>query len=182
MQRATSLLSLVLATIILAAFLPAKEFLTGKEIEKIQDAQTIDARVKIYLEAAELRLKTAEERLVGKEPAEGDPLEFFTPEDMLDGYFRIIKSVMMNLDEVEEKGGPNKALLGRALKALKSSTEKNSTQLQILKKIAEEKRKEEFWNSVNNAIEITNGALDGAQYGLTKHPDADKDKKEKKKK
>ena len=110
------LFSLVLLAMIPAlAFLPAKEFLTSKEIDRIQDAQSIDARVKIYLEAAELRLKTAEDRLVGKEPAEGDPLEFFTPEELIDSYFRIIKSVMMNLDEVEEKGGPNRALLGRAL-------------------------------------------------------------------
>jgi hypothetical protein len=179
MQHVKKLFPFVLCVMTLASFLTAKEFLTDKEIGKIQDAQTIDARVKIYLEAAELRLKEAEERLAGKEPAERDPLEFFTPEDMLDGYFRIIKSVMMNLDEVAEKGGPNQALLGRALKSLKSSTEKNSTQLRILKKIAEEKGKEEFWNRVNSAIEITSGAYEGAKYGLTKHPAPDEKEKKK---
>ena len=169
-----------IAIILATAFLPAKEFLTSKEIEKIQDAQSIDARVKIYLEAAEFRLKTAEDRLMGKEPAEGDPLEFFSPEEMIDGYFRIIKSVMMNLDEVAEKGGPNRTLLGGALKMLKSSMEKSSAQLLVLKKIAEEKRKEEFWNGVNNAIDITNGAQEGAKYGLTKHPAPDEKGKKKK--
>ncbi len=179
MQHSKQLLPVIFFAALLT-LVSAKEFLTDKEIEKIQDAQEIDARVKIYLEAATLRLKTAEDRLVGKESVEGDPLEFFTPEDMLDGYFRIIKSVMMNLDAAAEKGGPNHALLGKALKMLKSATEKNSGQLQILKKLAEEKRKEELWNSINSAIDITNGAHDGAEYGLTKHPaPAEKEKKNK---
>jgi hypothetical protein len=181
MQRPKGLFVLILLAVVLtASFIPAREFLTDKEIEKIQDAQEIDLRIKIYLEAAELRLRVAEERLTGKEPVEGEPLEFYTPEDMLEGYFRIIKSVMMNLDEVAEKEGPNKALLGKTLKMLKSSTEKNSGQLQVLRKIAEEKRKEELWNRVNSAIDITNGAHEGAEYGLTKHPaPAEKEKKKK---
>jgi len=182
MRQIRNVFSLIfLLSLLTAASVSAKEFLTEKEIASIQDTQAVDARVKIYLDAAALRLKSAEDRLVGKEPAEADPLEFFTPEDMLDGYFRIIKSVMMNLDAAAEKAGPNRTLLGKALKTLKSSTEKNAEQLQILKKIAEEKRKEELWNLVNNAIGITNGALEGAEYGLTKHP-APPEKEKKKKK
>jgi hypothetical protein len=159
---------------------PRKEFLTDKEIEQIQDTQAVDGRVKIYLEAAALRLKTAEDRLVGKESVAGDPLEFFSPEDMLEAYLSIVKSVMMNIDEAAEKPGPNQALVGKALKSLKSTTEKAAVQLPILRKIAEEKRKEELWNLVNTAIELTDAANEGAQYGLTKHPaPAEKEKKKK---
>lgn len=147
-----------------------KEFLTEKEIEMIQDTREIDRRVKIYLDAATLRLKSAEDRLVGKEPEPGDPLEFFTPEDMLDSYFRILKSVMMNVDEAAQKGGQDRALIPRALKNLKSSTEKADKQLQILKRIAENQKKEELWNLVNSALEITEGAHEGAVYGLSKQP------------
>ena len=161
----------------------AKEFLTSKEIEKIQDTYLIDARVKIYMEAAALRLKAAEERLTGKESTPGDPLEFFTPEDMLDGYYRILKSVMMNIDDAAQNPGRtsgvringetarnDKQRIGNALKLLKSETEKDLDELLILKKIAEEKKKEQLWNLVNEAIDITNGAHEGAEYGLSKQP------------
>ena len=171
----------------------AKEYLTDKEIEKIQDTYDIDRRVKIYMEAAALRLKTAEERLTGKESEPGDPLEFFTPEDMLDGYYNIVKSVMMNLDDAAERPNrdngvyvasvenksPREKFSG-ALKTLKSETEKAVRQLEALKKIAEEKKKEELWNLVNSAIDITNGAHEGAEYGLSKQPSSpDKEKTKK---
>ncbi len=161
----------------------AKEFLTSKEIEKIQDAYEIDARVRIYMEAAALRLKTAEERLTGKESVPGDPLEFFTPEDMLDGYYRILKSVMVNLDDAVQNPGRNSGVringeiarndrqrIGKTLKLLKSETEKDIDELLILKKVAEEKNKEQLSNLVNEAIDITNGAHEGAEYGLSKQP------------
>jgi hypothetical protein len=170
----------------------AKEFLTSKEIERIQDAYLIDVRVEIYMEAAALRLKTAEERLTGKESIPGDPLEFFTTEDMLDGYYRILKSVMMNLDDAAQNPGRtsgvringetarnDKPRIGKALKQLRSDTEKDISELLILKKLAEEKKKEQFWNLVNEAIDITNGAHEGAEYGLSKQsapPDKEKKK------
>jgi len=149
---------------------PEKEYLTDKEIAKIQDAQEIDERVKIYMEAAALRLKTAEDRLAGKEIPEGDPLEFFTTEDMLDGYYRILRSVMFNLDDVFQKPGPRWERLGKALKTLKGATSSADKELKILKKMAEEKQKEELWNLVNQAIDITHGAYEGAEYGLSKQP------------
>ena len=177
---APAFLLLFISVFTAASARPEKEFLTPKEIEKIQDTHEIDARVKIYLDAAALRLKTAEDRLVGKESAPGDPLEFFTPEDMLDGYYRILKSVMMNIDEAAEKPGPNRELVGKALKNLKSSTEKAADELQILKKLAEEKKNEGLWNRVNDAIDITSGAHEGAEYGISKQP-APPDKKSRQK-
>ena len=183
---------------------PAKEFLTDIEIEQIKDTRQIDMRVKIYMEAAALRLKTAGERLSGKESIPGDPLEFFTPEEMLDGYYRILESAMMNLEDAANMDGaslqrervllsedcgyncgsrapkPNRELIGKALKLLKSETEKDAGELEILKKTAEEKQREELWNLINKAIDITSGAHDGAEYGLSKHP-APADQKEKKK-
>jgi hypothetical protein len=182
-----------MTTVVISLAVAAKEFLTDKEIEKIQDNPEIDLRVKIYLDAAALRLKTAEARLAGQEAEPGDPLEFFTPEDMLDGYFRILKSVMANLDDaavhkpvLARKEAPSldpqdwQKRIGKALKNLRSSTEHAAGELQILKKLAEEKKKEELWTLVNNAIEITSGAHEGAEYGLSKRSDSlDKDSKKK---
>jgi hypothetical protein len=148
---------------------PEKELLTDKEIDAIRENQEIAGRIRIYMEAAALRLKSAEERLTGKEPAQGDPLEFFTPEDMLEGYYRILKSVMFNLDEVYQSARRNDGLT-TALKSLKGGTEKASNQLEILKKIAENQKKERIWNLVNQAIDITDGAHEGAEYGLSQQP------------
>jgi hypothetical protein len=165
------LFTLILAgSIHMAGSFPEKEFLTDKEIAKIQDAQEIDERIKIYLTAASLRLKTAEDRLSGTEPEPGDPLEFFTPEDLIDGYYRIVRSVMYNLDEALQKPKTDREKLGKALKSLRGTTESAGKELEILKKIAEEKQKEELWKVVNNAIDITNGAREGAEYGLSKNP------------
>jgi hypothetical protein len=146
---------------------PEKEFLTDKEINAIRENQEIAGRIKIYMDAASLRLKSAEERLTGKEPAQGDPFEFFTPEDMLEGYYRVLRSVMFNLDEVYQSPRRNDGLTA-ALKALKEGTEKAGDQLEILKKIAEDQKKERLWNLVNKAIDISNGAHEGAEYGLSR--------------
>jgi hypothetical protein len=156
----------------------AREFLTEKEIEAIQDAQRIDARVKIYMKAAELRLKTAEERLTGKEPAEGDPLELFSPEDLLDAYYRILRSVMSNLDDADQKPGPEQAYVKNALTTLKDATENGAKELSVLKRLAEEQKKELLWNLVNKAIDINDGAHEGAEYGLAKEAESsDKNRK-----
>ncbi len=162
---------------ITASPLASKEFLTDKEIELIQDAQEIDARTAIYMDAAKARLKAAEERLFGKESLPGDPFEFFTPEDMLEGYYRILQSVMYNLDEAFQNPASGREKVRKALKDLKKTTEHTARELEILKRLAEEKQKEELWNRINQAIEITSGALDGAESGLTRLPPPAPDKK-----
>lgn len=172
MPAIVSLLARLLA--LAAAAAPgaqAREFLTPKEIQRIQDAQEIDERVKIYLEAAALRIKTAEERLTGKESQTGDPLEFFSVEEMLDGYYRCLRSVMINLDDAAQNPRTAPERLKKALKGLRESTEKAAKDLEVLKKLAEEKRLEKAWNLVNQAIDITQGAREGAELGLSRYPE-----------
>jgi hypothetical protein len=159
----------VLSTLLICAY-AQKEALTRAEIEKIQDAQDIEKRGKIYLDAAGLRLRAAEERLNGQEAAEGDPLEFFTVEDMLDGYFQILKSVMLNLDDAAQKKVIDQEKLTKALKNLKDATEKATRPLDALKKMAEEKKLEKVWNLTNRAIDINKGANEGAEMALASRP------------
>ena len=159
----------VLLALALAAELHAKEFLTDKEIELIQDAQEIDSRTRVYLDAAESRLKAADEGLQERSPRR-EIRWSFTAEDLIDAYCRIIDSVMHNLDETyrtSRKRIADPEKIRRALKALKGSAERNESELEILKRLAEEKQKEELWNLVNKAIEITQGAREGAEYGLS---------------
>jgi hypothetical protein len=149
---------------------PGREFLTQQEIARIQDAQEIDQRVKVYLEAAALRLKTVSERLAGKESLPEEPLEFFSVEDMLDGYYRILHAVMLNLEDASRNPKIDQKKFQTAMKNLKSSTEAAGKQLEALKKIAEEQRKEEVWKLVGRAMEITKGARDGATASARKYP------------
>jgi len=150
---------------------PAKEFLTDKEIELIQENHEISIRVKLYLDFAASRLKAAEQRLSGKESEAGDPFEFLAPEDMLDGYYRILESVMRNLDDAAQRADPQEeSSILKALRSLKVSMESAFPELEILKKIAEEKDKEHLWNQVNKAIDISKGAHEGAVLGLARQP------------
>jgi hypothetical protein len=87
---------------------------------------------------------------------------------MLDGYYRVLESVMLNLDDAYQKRGLNQQKVAGALKALKKNTEKALNSLEMLKKLAEEKKNERLWNLVNKSIDITNAALEGAELGLSK--------------
>jgi hypothetical protein len=119
---------------------PGKEFLTEAEIEKVRTAQRIDLRVRVYMDAAELRLKTVEDRLTGKESTEGDPFEFFSPEDLMDGYNRILKSVMTNLDAAAQNKRTDPEKIKKALNLLRGGMKKSAKELAVLKKMAEEKQ------------------------------------------
>ncbi len=158
----------------------SKEYLTEDEIAKIQDAQEIDLRTKLYMQAAALRLKVAQERLSGKESAPGDPMEFFSVEDMLEGYYQIIHSVMINLDDAYQKPGGEKERIGKALKALRDGTDRALKELDVIKAIAEEKKLEDVWNATNQALDIARGAREGAELGLASQPADAKGKSKKK--
>jgi hypothetical protein len=157
----------------------SKEFLTPKEIEKIQLAQEVDTRVKAYMEAAALRLKTARERFGGVESEAGAPLEFFTVEEMIEGYNRIMQSVMSNLEDAYQDESKDREKLRVALTSLRNGSKDAENPLAVLKKLAEEKLDEKVWNQVNQAIEITKGASEGAESGLSELPVPPKKKGEK---
>jgi hypothetical protein len=158
----------------------SREYLTEDEITRIQDAQEIDLRTKLYMQAAALRLKVAEERLNGKESAPEDPMEFFSVEDMLDGYYQIIRSVMISVDDAYQKPGGDRAKINKALKSLREATDRGLKDLEIIKGIAEEKKLEEVWNLTNKALDIARGAHEGAELGLAGQP-AEAGEKSKKK-
>jgi Xaa-Pro aminopeptidase len=162
------MLGLALSIPIAAQPRMSKEFLTPQEIARIQDAQEIDQRVKVYMEAAALRLKTVAERLAGKESMPEDPLEFFSVEDMLDGYYQILRAVMLNIDDASRKPGVDPAKIQTALKRLKAVTDAGAKQLEALKKTAEEQKREEAWNLIVKAIDINKGAQEGAAGAIKK--------------
>ncbi len=144
-----------------------KEFLTPLEIEKVQVAQEIDLRVKVYLEAAAARLKTTLDRLGGKESIPGEPLEFFSIDDMLDGYYRILHSVMLNVEDAAAKPSTEPAKLQSCLKSLKSGMEKNLLQLEALKRVVEQQHRKE--------ADHEDHAHRRCRAGLLQHPPGESD-------
>ena len=85
---------------------------------------------------------------------------------MLDGYYRILHSVMLNLDDAVQNRMADQKKSQAALKNLKTATEASLPQLQVLKKLSEDQKREEAWKLIGNAIEITNGAHEGAAKAL----------------
>jgi len=146
----------------------ARDFLTDKEIAKMKNIQDIDKRTGIYMDAAALRLSTALDRFGGKESEPGDAMEFYSMQDMLDDYYKILDRVMLVVGDAFESPRRRENInIKKALQALKSESDANLKLLSTLMKFAEEKDEEELWNSVNRAIDITGGVLDGADEGLS---------------
>lgn len=170
MKRAV--LSLVAAMLIAGTVTAAfeyrgREFLTEAEIEAIRRNQKIDPRVKLYLRAALLRLTSTRARMAGQETEPGDPLEYLTPEDMLDGYYRILNSVMFNLEDAGQKIPPDRGGIRKALKHLRDQMKKAIPLLEFMEKMAAKKNETELTRLIRRAADISNGALEGAEYGLS---------------
>ena len=142
------------------------EFLTEEEITIVQTKQKIEPRVKYYLEIARLRLGSAIARLKGEESVPGDPMEYFTPEDMLNGYYRILDSIMQNLEDAYQRPLPDSGGIKKALKELKKRTEECRRQLDLLKVLAEEHNNGEMLRLIERAVDITAGANEGATLAL----------------
>jgi len=159
--------AMVLFGVVSAAFAsPLRDYLTEEEIDGIRRNQKIDPRVKLYLKAASLRLTSAEARLAGQETEPGDPLEYFTPEDMLDAYNQILKSVMLNLEDAVQKFPPDRGGIRKALKHLQGVMKKSIPRLENLERMAAAKEETEVVRLVRRAIELSNGALEGAEEAL----------------
>jgi hypothetical protein len=151
---------------ILGIFLPlqvasARDYLTDKEIELIQDTQSVASRARIYMEAAALRIKTAQDKLSNKEYAEGDPMEFLTPEDVLNDYGKILRSLQFTLESaIESPRHKGYETIGKALKYLKEETPKELRELKVLLQIAVEKHRDTFAERIKDAIDATQDFLE----------------------
>ena len=147
----------------------ARDFLTDQEIGLMQNVQSIDKRTGVYMDAAALRLQTVGDRFEGKASGPGDALEFYSHEEMLEDYYKILEHVMIVVGEAfDEPRRRENINIKKALQHLKSEMPRNLDKLATLKRRAEEKKKEELWNRVNSAIDISDGVRDGADEGLSR--------------
>ena len=144
----------------------SREYLTEAEIARVQAEQKIKPRVAFYLQAALSRLKSAESRLRREAIEPGDPLEYFTPEDMIEGYYQILNSVMTNLEDAHERGNRDRSSIPGALKELKKRMQQCELYLDSLETLAKEQENKALLQLIQKAGEATQGALAGAEYAL----------------
>lgn len=141
---------------------------TEEEFEKIQLAQELERRVEVFLEIAESRLDEIERREAGKEwdNEEPNPLEFFTYEDMLFGYSRALRGVMVNIDERARGRGAEDKEIRKSLEKLRDKMAEFTPRLEEVKDIAIERRDERLARQWKEAAKISEQARKGALYGL----------------
>jgi len=159
------------ATALAALLLPpfaglAREFLLGKEIEQIREAQELDKRTQLYVKFAALRLATFKDRSKGIESKPGDPLEFYSPADLIYGYTRCLKAVQDNVDESVNYKRVEARVLAKALTTLKDFAAKSLPELEEASKYAVDRKNEELYRKVETAFEVTRAAIEGSVEGL----------------
>jgi hypothetical protein len=147
----------------------AKDFLIDREIELLQNTQSVATRTRIYMDAAALRLKTMKDKLSNKEYEAGDPMELLMPEEVIDAYCKILRSVQLIMGyavEAPNRRGHESA--AKALKTVNEETKKALTELSVLRKMAEEKESIPLSDSINDAMDITTDLLKDADEKITR--------------
>jgi hypothetical protein len=161
------ILPVILGILFLSPVIQARDYLTGKEIELLQETRSVANRTRTYMEAAALRLKTALDKLSNKEYEAGDPMEFLLPEDVVDDYCKILHSVQLNVGyAVEAPRRPGNETVEKALKTMKEETEKALRSLEILQRIAKEKQRDPLSERIQDALDTTQESFDEAKEKL----------------
>lgn len=141
---------------------------TQVEYRGIQENQTLEKRVTIFLEIANSRLNEIQRRHL-KIKWDGENinyLESHTYRDMLHAYLSSLKSMMINIDEkaINKSASPDE--LRNSLKEVSEKTEHFPSQLESIKKLAIELQDIDLHKKITQAQETTTIVQKGAQYGL----------------
>jgi hypothetical protein len=147
--------------------IPGDQF-TNVETQKLRDNQDLGHRVGILLTIAETRLAEIGRRMKKQEwtEKEPNPLEFYTPEQMIHAYERAVDAVMINIDEkAKYKLAPPKEIR-KALEKLSEKITAFEPQLAPVKELAVQTKDEILYREVLRAEKTTGIARKGALYGL----------------
>ncbi|MFQ5740356.1 MAG: hypothetical protein ACE5JX_15215 [Acidobacteriota bacterium] len=144
---------------------------TQAEYEKIQLAQKLSNRVKVFLKIAESRLREISTRIRDhqekeQDPKESNPLEFFTPAQMVHAYSKAIDGVMVNIDDRAKRKTESKKEIHKSLKQLNKRILKFIPQLEAFQEFALQTRDEELYREVQKAMKTSDIARKGSQLGL----------------
>jgi len=141
---------------------------TEEEFSRIQEARTLEDRVKVILKIAENRLDEIDRRRKGEEWEEDEPnpLEFYSYDDLLFAYNRAMSAAMNSIDDDFERGLSRMDEIEGALKVLDKKAEDFASRLKELETLIRERKSLDLAMQLNKAEELTDTAIKGAQSGL----------------
>lgn len=141
---------------------------TDEEYGKVQDAQQLMDRVKIFVEIAESRLKEIERRSENLE-WKGDkdnPLEFYTLAQMVHAYDRSIQGIMIFIDEKATRHLASEKEIKKALTLLNKRMQDFIPKLEPIRQRAIDTKDQELFIEIRSAMKNSEAALKGSQLGL----------------
>ena len=160
---------------------------TDEEYTKIQRAQKLDRRTRVFLKIAEDRLEALDERwtrLTGKEPPatgkkrkkkkkkksrNGDdegPLAFHAHWELLHAYERAIDGIMINIDEKANQRRLSGKDIHKVLKRFCENVLKFEPRLETMEKLAVHLDDDDYWLTLEEAKKTTGIARKGCRLGL----------------
>ncbi len=141
---------------------------TDVEYEKIQDAQELKLRVKVFLGIAEARLDEIERRTSGVEwdKEEQNPLEFYTYAQLVRAYQRSLEGIMINIDERVTYKTATEKDIRKSLGWLNSNIKDFMPRLEPVKELSRERQDEDLYVEWRKAWKSSQTALEGSQLGL----------------
>ena len=172
-----------------ASFSQSADGFTDQEYRKIQMAQKLDRRTRVFLEIAEARLEALEERwtqMTGQEPAtvgkkrkkkkrkkkkggngeDEGPLAFHAHWELLHAYERALDGVMVNIDEKANQRRLSGKEIGKVLKRFCENVLQFEPRLETMQKLAVHLDDDDYWLTLEEARKTTEIARKGCRLGL----------------
>ena len=169
------------------SFAQSADGFTDEEYTKIQRAQKLDRRTRVFLKIAEDRLVALEERwtrLTGKEPAvtgkkrkkkkkkkgrngeDEGPLAFHAHWELLHAYERAIDGIMINIDEKANQRRLSGKEIHKVLKRFCENVLKFEPRLETMEKLAVQLDDDDYWLTLEEAKKTTGIARKGCRLGM----------------
>lgn len=158
---------------------------TDEEYTKIQRAQKLDRRTRVFLKIAEDRLEALDERwtrLTGKEPPatgkkrkkkkkkksrkEEGPLAFHAHWELLHAYERAIDGIMINIDEKANQRRLSGKEIHKVLKRFCENVLQFEPRMETMEKLAVQLDDDDYWLTLEKAKKTTGIARKGCRLGL----------------
>jgi hypothetical protein len=153
------------------------DYLTEEEGDKVREAQTADARAKVFMKIADRRIQLITgkapppvekqsgkkgEKKAEEEERDWGVLKTTSRAELLKHYSRAIEECMAKIEDAYERN-PKSAPVGKALATLREATDRH---LQVLKSLTSQVTDENEMSALRDAIEEAELANKGAREGV----------------
>jgi len=153
------------------------DYLTEEEDDKVREAQSADARAKVFMKIADRRIQLITgkapppvekqsgkkgEKKAEEEERDWGVLKTTSRAELLKHYSRAIEECMAKIEDAYERN-PKSLTVGKALATLREATDRH---LQVLKSLTAEVTDESEMSALRDAIEEAELANKGARDGV----------------